>query len=218
MHEKALKGDTTENLYAINLPVRSGSADNMLGLMSMFLWALLSNRVFIKYQSPLLPMIELAYEPATFNWLASHNPIERQANCLFPLFDNETEGTVKVCDPSPVKVLSTDTRLSRPTTARVLDWMQEFYHGDMSKQPSDSYQHELLLTLSAKGFMYQIFNNPHHNETLKSWGLTQNTIFGCIFHYLLRPRSSVCKKDIAGSVPCHVVTSHPSSHASAAIV
>jgi hypothetical protein len=47
-HEKALKGETTENRYVIDIPVRSGSADNLLGFISMFTWALLSDRIFIK--------------------------------------------------------------------------------------------------------------------------------------------------------------------------
>eukprot|EP00597_Dinobryon_sp_UTEXLB2267_P004069 CAMPEP_0170058670 /NCGR_PEP_ID=MMETSP0019_2-20121128/1207_1 /TAXON_ID=98059 /ORGANISM="Dinobryon sp., Strain UTEXLB2267" /LENGTH=372 /DNA_ID=CAMNT_0010263671 /DNA_START=397 /DNA_END=1515 /DNA_ORIENTATION=- len=199
MHNKALKGETTENKYMIDLPVRSGSADNLLGFISMFMWALLSDRVFIKYQSYRLPMIELAYEPATFNWLAQHNPIETRAQCVTYVHENQSHLNTP-CDTTPMKVLNTDTRESRPFTYVAFAFSDDFYREDLRKIPSDGYENELLLPISSRGYMYQMFNNPHHNETLKSWGLKQETIFGCFFHYLLRPRDAVCKNDLKGCV------------------
>ena len=99
LHEDALQGKTTQNKYIINVPVRSGSADVLLGFMSMFLWSLLTDRVFIKYQSSLLPMIELAFEPATFNWLAPHNPIESHIQCLHTIDAVKlTNSTDRSCD------------------------------------------------------------------------------------------------------------------------
>jgi len=196
-HDKALKGETTENKYIIDLPLRSGSADNLLGFISMFMWALLSDRVFIKYQSHRLPMIELAYEPATFNWLAHHNPIETRVQCITIVNENQTNLDIP-CDTTPMKVLKTDTRESRPITYVAFGFNEEFYHDDLRKVPKDGYENELIFPVSSRGFMYQIFKNPHHNETLKSWGLKQETIFGCLFHYLLRPRDAVCKKDLEG--------------------
>jgi hypothetical protein len=192
-HEKALKGETTENRYVIDIPVRSGSADNLLGFISMFTWALLSDRIFIKYQSEMLPMIELAYQPATFNWLAPHNSIESRAQCVMQLKE-----PVPPCDTTPMKVLNTDTRESKPFASQIFGFDHSFWHNDIHKYPADHYKNELMLPVSARGLVYQLFNNPHHNETLKAWGLRRETLFGCIFHYLLRPKDAVCKDDING--------------------
>ena len=201
-HEKALKGDTTANRYVIDMPVRSGSADNLLGFISMFAWALLTDRIFIKYQSELLPMIELAYQPATFNWLAPHNPIESRAHCVLPT--SAGYDSPPPCDTTPMKVLNTDTQVSNPYAMKIFGFDPHFWHNDINKYPADHYQKELMLPVSAKGIIYQLFNNPFHNETLKAWGLRKETIFGCIFHYLLQPRDEVCKNDVNGMIICAV--------------
>jgi len=65
-----------------------------------------------------------------------------------------------------MKVLNTDTRESRPFTYVAFGFTDDFYSGDMNKVPKDGYQNELILPISARGYMYQMFKNPHHNETL----------------------------------------------------
>ena len=198
LHEKALKGETRDHKYIINIPVRSGSADNLLGFISMFLWALLTDRVFIKYQSENLPMIELAYDPRTFNWLAPHNPIDAQIDCVAELYAN-----VKYppCNHTAVKVLDTDIRESRPYASRIVGFDTAFWHNDMRKYPNErDSEKELMLPVSARGFMHQMFKNPYHNETLLSWGLKPETIFGCLFNYLLKPKPEVCQLDINGTL------------------
>eukprot|EP01036_Dinobryon_divergens_P030620 gene30620-39890_t len=99
-----------------------------------------------------------------------------------------------------MKVLKSDSKPLRPHALNVLGFDESFWHDDMRKYPKDNYQNEVMFALSAKGFMYQMFHNPHHNETLKSWGLKPQTIFGCIYHYLLRPKDIVCKNDAEGCV------------------
>ena len=99
---------------------------------------------------------------------------------------------------APMKVLKSDSKPLRPHALNVLGFDESFWHDDMRKYPTDKFQNEVMFALSAKGFMYQMFHNPHHNETLKSWGLKPQTIFGCIYHYLLRPRDIVCKNDADG--------------------
>lgn len=102
------------------------------------------------------------------------------------------------CTVAPLKVLKSDSKPRRPHALNVLGFDESFWHDDMRKYPKDSFESEVMFALSAKGFMYQMFHNPHHNETLKSWGLKPQTIFGCIYHYLLRPKDIVCKSDVDG--------------------
>lgn len=201
LHESILQGKTPIHAqnYVVSVPVKAGGADILLGMMSLFLYALLTNRAFlhVKLQTEghHAPVIEHAYQPATFNWESPEiSPL--LSYCLWPPYDDSMDK--RSCDLTPRPFLPHHTHNSTYHSFFMVDSFEQelFWEGDYRHIFGDENSAKNVhLVASNRGNMYMAFFNPHHNRTLIGMGLHKETIFGCLYQYLFRPKSEVCQEE-----------------------
>lgn len=172
----------------------------MLGMISFFLYSLITKRAFlhIKLQDEGFhaPVIEHAYKPSTFNWISP----EIKSNfsfCLWPPYDGDMHK--RLCDRTPQPFFPTDQHNSTFFPFFMVNSYQEekFWHGDYRTMFGDrDSTADVQLFASNRGNVYRTFFNPHHNASLLQsppYGFHKENAFACFYQYLFRSKAEVCQ-------------------------
>jgi hypothetical protein len=198
-HDSVMNGAAPriKRKFLVSVPVRAGGADNMLGIISLFLYALLTNRAFLRtrlseegYHAPIM---EHAYHPATFNWLAPTGINNNLTFCLWPPYDDMNS---RRCDTKPQPFLPTDKYNSTFYPYFFVNSFEEnkFWYGDYHHLFCNHEDNaDVISAASNRGNVYRAFYNPHHNETLATMGFTKASAFACLYQYLFRSITKVCQ-------------------------
>lgn len=169
----------------LSVAVRAGPADIYLGIVTWFLFALVSKRLF--YYIPLRGEhnhsfdVELVYHPASFDWSSGLklNLSEQYYQCLMPPYDEDHESCL-IEGP----MFSPDTTNS---TFEALNYVNKqlnsFQSGNITE---DTDLINVVQVVSNRGYVYSLFDNPLYNQTLAHMGLKRDTAFSCLFNYLFK--------------------------------
>eukprot|EP01041_Mallomonas_annulata_P002103 gene2103-4108_t len=196
MHKSCINGHKVCD-YIISAPIRSGLADIILGYMSGFIISLLSNRAFLILRGGFMlendghgvtrRAIDYAYHSPHINW-TSPDMDESIYECLLPPYDHRQ----LPCNPENKTVIYGKTfkiHHIRGINAPLMNYHLDA--NDWSNQPDT-----IPLVTNNRGITLNLLNNVHHNHILKhEFGLTPDTMFPCIFHYLFRMNKDVCKDE-----------------------
>lgn len=188
LHRSILEGKSTGR-YLLSIPIEAGLSDILVGYISGFIWALLTNRAFLIYQlddftednSCARRPIEVAYDHSQINWTAPFH-IDRSlySPCLIPWYYRDGRN----CDNNKrLRINGNEYRIAQ--IQKVNTGLEtEFTRNDMTKFPLDAYNHELFMFASNRGVTYRLFDNPNHAKTLEGFGLRRETAFPCLFTFL----------------------------------
>lgn len=192
----SLEASPEQRKFVVSVPVRAGGADNMLGIISLFLYSLIIQRAFLRMQLTLegyhAPIMDHAYIPATFNWTApAFN--ESITACMFPPYD----GTMyqRRCENGPMHWLPNDPKeYSLHHYFMVNSYQKErFWYSDYNTMLGTDSDKDAIFVASNRGNVYMTFFNPHHNVSLiNDYGLSKETAFSCLFNYLFKLKPNVC--------------------------
>eukprot|EP00884_Botryococcus_braunii_P023637 jgi/Botrbrau1/9958/Bobra.0012s0053.1 len=173
MHAEMEDG-TREPRYAIAVPCRTGFADRLVGIVTVFYYSLLTKRAFkILHENPDVAPFEAAYDSPHIDWTFNKN--ESFGSLARKIWSGARHPDFAVAN-WPV------------SNASDYGWPLQFRFDNLSSgDPPVKY----LVVKSNRGVTSKLFNNPYHAEYLYSIGLRPETSFGCIFQYLFRPIPTV---------------------------
>ena len=172
----------------IAIPVKAGLADMVLGYVSAFLWALLTDRAFLIARLDHLDdstqrTIEFGYHSPFINWTAPC--IDRSTfACLLPPYGEQWEkcrDTIDILGHSNLSVYH-NYGVNGGFTNDMLSRNISLLHSEK----------DVLTTASNRGVTVNIFKNEFLRQQLLSLGLTNTTAFPCLFNFLFRLNHDVC--------------------------
>ena len=181
-HDPKLIGNPGSR-YVVSIPVHTGPADNMLGYVSAFMWALLINATY--FVASILPFsdrtqrpVEAAYDPLFIWWNISFKS-SNYYKCLLPPYVN------KHCKDGII-YLESGKKMKYTHMLGVNDYVN--FQNNLVR---NSYDLIHFIALN-RGYTYDIFDYLKDRETLSSYGLTSHTLFPCLFNFLFKMRGDVC--------------------------
>jgi hypothetical protein len=183
----AIKSKSLPPRFVVVIPTESGLADNLVGLISAFFYALLSNRSILFYSYDGLMRYDYAFEQASINWTSPPFPNE-----VIEPFKNTYKG-------------KTGSRVSRDYNYSQID-QKQFYpiflvndspnsdrlfkHSNLTSIPAGNEDVAYVVFSSNRGRSFSLFENNFHKEKLTGgMGLTPERAFSCAFTFLFRPSS-----------------------------
>lgn len=165
-------GGSVKTIVAV--PHKSGIADRITGLVSVFLWGLAAGR---KFQIGLLPglhPLQSAFNSPHINWKRSQDPDWM----IEPLYESAI--TKDYNQTVSWKSLAAFNMIGGRLT--------ELWDGDLISQSADT---DTLMVASNRGHTVALFDNSFIKPFLDGIGLSPATAFGCIVNYLLVPRPEI---------------------------
>ena len=181
--------------YVISLAVEAGVADRLSGLVSEFIFALLSDRAFsyisygdlpnwsVAFSSPFLHQEQLEFPSDAVESLKyTYKSVRNYRG------DRSYAASVNMSAYYPIYLINEKLLAS-----------QFFELKDLAQEPAGFTDTTFIIMASNRGASYSIFNNPHHRQKLVEWGLTPETCFGCIMHFLFLPRHNICNSGCRAS-------------------
>ncbi len=172
-HKDMLNSPNKKTLVAV--PNLSGMADRVIGFVTTFLIAYLTDRVFqIGERSP-LPRMNVAFISPYINWTR----VEDEPWLIEPLMHKAKVRNYNDTVLASKKYFAVNT---------IDDWklQDKFLRQNLNDLIGRDVETTLLVI--NRGKTIRMFENTNHVEKLKHTGLTQNNAFGCIATYLLQPR------------------------------
>ena len=186
LHQAIMSGEQ-QGRYIVAIPVKSGMADMILGYISAFLWALISDRAFlierVELEDNTQRTIEFAYHPINVNWTSPllHRDVYE---CLLPPYPKE-------CPQSQgAKTYFNGRDGLRYRRIMGVNANLDFHKVNLIKGYEDV---DLLISAINRGGSVRIFDNPFHREfLLNKLKLTPQTAFPCLFHFLFHMNQEAC--------------------------
>eukprot|EP01041_Mallomonas_annulata_P002217 gene2217-4306_t len=193
LHRSMISGQIPGK-YVISAPFRTGLADIILGYITAFMISILSDRAFLILRGGYMVendghgltkrLVDYAYHSPHINWTSPEidQPIYQ---CLLPPYDH----TMLPC--------SSDNK----TTIYGKEYKVKHIHGvngiilqkDTDCRTWYNEPNQLVLMTNNRGHTLDMLNNTIHGKTLREeFGLTPDTAFPCMFHYLFRMNTDVC--------------------------
>jgi hypothetical protein len=196
MHSISLTSSNTESRrYAFNMPIHSGGADNIQGMVTMLLISLLSSRIFFQITPDYnhIPTLTYAYEPATFNWNAFQPP-EHFYTCMISK-TARYDGPIGMGECYQGKLFAKDNFNSTVLPLHLVNVFldDKFLNGT---EMIDFYSNYNIVTMANnRGHTLIAYQNTLIKSKLESFGLHKLNLFGCLFSFLLKPKPEVCELD-----------------------
>jgi hypothetical protein len=161
-------------------PLFLGMADRILGFTSVFVFAMLSNRIFqIGKRFPLPDMEEVFVSP-NINWSRSDSaepdwiiePLQHKAkarNYNSSILETKKYYAVNTID----------------------DWklQDKFLRQDISQILGKEFQTTFIAM--NRGKTIRVFENTHYQKQLAETGMNPSNCFGCVVEFLIQPKPSV---------------------------
>ena len=185
-HENTLNGKCPPR-YLISLAGRCGMADNISGLITQFLFALLSQRAFQRLSYGSLPNFLDAYDSPNINWTVSGVPKKLYA-CMTPPYEEKKS---RKCFQMQRQTPKFNGMRYYPMH---LTYGQHriFSFSNLTAEPRGKSDVEVVIYSGHRGRTYATFDNPYHRGQLEKLGLKRETCFACLFHFLFRLKSEAC--------------------------
>lgn len=179
LHASILRGEAPPR-YAVSIAVEAGFADNVVGLISEFFFALLSNRAFqITTHAP-IPPYSAAFDSPNINWTRH---VDDPENVIMPvrhLFSGERKYGPEV-----------DAKKYAGVYLVNQDHLMEAWLKENLRLWPEGGQAETVFLSSNRGRILSLFDNPYHSQELYNMGLRPDTIFACGYNFLFEPNAAV---------------------------
>ncbi|KAJ3167393.1 hypothetical protein HDU88_002315 [Geranomyces variabilis] len=189
MHAAILKGQQENSVvprYAVSVAVDAGTADRVAGIITGFLYALLSGRAFQILTYGSLPSFAVSMRSPYINWTAPEYD-----NILYEHLKFTYQGVRgnPVLRVMPAEVNSSLYGSFYWVNAQQGDMEKTILFSNLTSFPAEHLTH--VFYSSNRGVSFRLFNNPYHRRKLLDMGLRPETAFRCVFNYLFHPRSNV---------------------------
>lgn len=189
-HEKAIRSPSSNQKYVIAIAPPQGLADRIGGFVSYFLFALVTNRIFLVATPDHLSPMDYAYA-------SDHLKLNIPSNVPFDkaMMNMKVNGYDKTVDKSDTFgfYLNAGVKMTRQRRTRIkVKSKNLFVNSNFHQQPPGG-KSKRIVFLGNRGFSWSMFSNAHHNATLLSFGLRKQSAFKCVFDYLFQFRPSSCK-------------------------
>ena len=156
----------------VAVPHKSGIADQITGIVTVFLWALITHRRFQIASLPGLTPLQVAFDRPYWDWDRPQDPDW----LLEPLAEAAMNFNSSVSPTEAVAYNMIGGRLGH-----LMD-------GNLSSYSAET---KMVLVSTNRGYSVRLFDNPHAGLILRSAGLSPETAFGCVVNYLFAPKSAV---------------------------
>lgn len=148
-----------------------GLADRLLGVMTSFLYSILTNRaISVSWEHPV--PFDLLFDSAYVDWSQRYHP------------DSTS---------TPHPVYSNATLLAQRTDFSALNWhpkvIDEYFPGVPAKW--STFEQPWIRFITNRGFVLRAFAYPNVAKQLAELGLTHSTAYSCMLDYLIRPKPDV---------------------------
>lgn len=188
LHKEILAGIRPRR-YLISIAPPQGLADRLSGLVTHFIFALLTNRAFLHTAPPGVPPMHMAFELRNIeSEMPSDFMFDEKVlmNLTFmgypPSIDkNKIYGLYLNAGPIVEQYSTVVTRNKKL-----------FIYRDLAKQPEGYAHTEELYVTGNRGLSWKLFQNPFHKNQLINWGLRKETAFKCVFDFLFQLKPSAC--------------------------
>jgi len=180
LHKSILNGDRPGK-FIIAVPVHAGLADVMLGYVSTFLWALLTNSAFMiarvdRFWDNTTRHIEFGYHSPFINWIAPN--IDAYLPCVLPPY------------PSIIPCKEEKIRMFKKGNISSVVYVDAINGG--TKNDFTNPDNNVYIVVQNRGVTYDVMTNAQYNARLHEIGMTKRNIFPCIFNFLFKMNPGVC--------------------------
>lgn len=197
LHRKILSGEAPQR-YLVSIPPFTGLADKLVGIPGEMMWAMLTNRAFQYLPRHGFPAYDSVFDILNINITGpSDLPNEIQDGPGRIDFNHYLD---RLGSPDKRHEINFDFNEYFPICLRNNDSANTIIltESDLTIYPPTYYNTKYLMVESNRGMTYRFFDNPHHADTLRSWGLTPENSFGCMMKYLFRIKESGCDEICQG--------------------
>lgn len=184
-HARVRSGDLHPR-YAVSVAVEAGLADNMIGLISEFYYALLSGRAFVRQTYGDMPPLEAAFDYSSVNWSSPGFEDE--------LFDHLKFTYKGIRGYSGNRSPPSGTDHTKYASIYHINSDQlslQFFMSNLTLQPEGQSEVPYVFFASNRGNSLRLFDNPFHTNQLERMGLRPDLSFFCAFQYLFKPNAAV---------------------------
>jgi len=188
LHSKILHGNLPAR-YLVSVAPETGTADRLTGLVTLFLYSVMTGRAFLHTTND--------FEP---DW---------DTSCSFPYIRTATRGipdnllqAVKTTYKGIHEYRGVRTFAPASEGKDYYPWFmynankkmvkEAFVDSNFSQYPRNAVDVETILSSSNRGASYAMFSNPHKASLLGSMGFSPESAFACSFFFLFRPRREIC--------------------------
>lgn len=190
MHKRTLADkDSFRARYLVSVAPQTGTADRLVGMVTEFWLAFLSNRAFTAYvpQPDRIPDFRAACDQPLFNWT---HPDLLDDELLEPLAVWHNPKSSRAPDqayPPPYDAHYLMHNWNNGTT-ELLEWLQ---YQNLTAYPADRPRITYIISSSNRGASYKMLHNPFHRNQFWQMGLRPQDGFMCGFFYLCAPNTAV---------------------------
>ena len=190
LHKSITQGLSPKR-FLVSVPLKGGLADTIIGIVSQFLFALLTERAFLRLNLDFLDEV-----------FVSPN-INLNVSFVIPLlYQHMWNNECKEIKRNVVQFNNSNYYIMCATNNYT--FMNHIYTAtNFSTLPMDHRDIEVILFSSNRGRIISIFQNPFYRKTLLNYGLRPETCFACLFHYLFRIRNNT----VCNTISCQNVKS-----------
>ena len=182
LHRQILAGERPPR-YLVAVLSQSGLADQLVGVMSLFFWALLTGRAFqITVGEQPIPPLEAAFDAPYVNWTRPAGDPLVLTQHLYRPFKGKRRYP---------KVHSLVPNIEEFGSMYLINNKSDFFATkDLNTLPLDGGADKpVLFMASNRGRVFRLFDNPHHGRKLFDMGLRPETAFACGFRFLFAPNA-----------------------------
>ncbi len=186
LHHKIVAGERPPR-YLVAVVSQSGLADQVVGIMSLFFWALLTKRAFqITIGEQPMPPLEAAFDGPFINWTRpAGDPLVLTEHLYRPYGNGSLADRVYPLEHPDVEDLA-----GQYASMYLINQDNSFWSThDLTRLPRKEARKPYLFMASNRGRVFRLFDNPYHRRALFEMGLRPETAFACAFRFLFAPNA-----------------------------
>jgi hypothetical protein len=178
-----LKGTFNQesHTYVVSYGFNSGTADRLSGMITIFFYALLTNRTFFIYEENINPKLEYAYDFPNVDIVI--RDLESGVVSTMNTLINQRNMTS----------LMYETEMNRYYLINQVNYINESSHEgfyvfrDILGEQTNAFSP--VIVASNRGLTLRMFENPFIQKKIKSFNLNPATAFRSFFDFLFKPNS-----------------------------
>jgi hypothetical protein len=179
--------------FMVLVPPYTGLADKLVGVPSVFLWALLTHRAFQTVPNHNFPSWSelFAFPHINITGVTINNSKIINAPSDVDYNDYIIRNTGKSVGLNNIQM---DFNEYFPVCLRNNDSANDaiLLKSDLKHYPPTYFNARTIIVETNRGVSYRMFDNPFHRNKLLGMGLTAETAFGCVMRYLFSIRPDGC--------------------------
>lgn len=185
LHRGILSGSLPPR-YLVSIAVEAGLADRVIGILTEFYFAVLTNRAFQITTYGTLPRFEAAFNAPYINWSRLMDPPEVTDNLKYTYRGLRGYQGNRLYGPD------VNTSLYWPMYLVNDEISNRFFSSaNVSTFPQGHADVQTVFVASNRGRIIQLFDNPYHRGQLFEMGLRPETALSCAWNFLFSPNDAV---------------------------